>query len=164
MLGIYILSTSLCRPRDIPCQPRQSQRSVRTSQYNQLQGIETLDMPLRLSGIYQNLPLVDDQQFSNLGVLAAFLDVVLCYYWIRTAWISDVGRYDTTIPQTVTMVWPLGQEQSWSLRNDRNCILKCFVPFFFFFSFNLIPQECSIFILLFIYLLIYLVEEHIHIY
>ncbi|KAF8462320.1 hypothetical protein BDZ91DRAFT_735041 [Kalaharituber pfeilii] len=43
-------------------------------------------------------------QLDGATVLAAFLNVVLVYFWVRKSWITDVTRYDTTIPQSVTMV------------------------------------------------------------
>ncbi len=50
-----------------------------------------------------NIPLCGDGDFSGSQLLAAFLEVMVTYYWIEKLWISDVGLYDTVIPPTITM-------------------------------------------------------------
>ncbi|KAI5776931.1 hypothetical protein EDC01DRAFT_432681 [Geopyxis carbonaria] len=50
------------------------------------------------------VPLVlGEQIFDGEKVLAAFLDVLLTWYWVEKRWTSDVAMYDTAIPQSVTM-------------------------------------------------------------
>ncbi len=50
-----------------------------------------------------NIPLCGDGEFSGSQLLAAFLEVMVTYYWTEKLWISDVGLYDTAIPPTITM-------------------------------------------------------------
>ncbi|KAK4450135.1 hypothetical protein QBC34DRAFT_325009 [Podospora aff. communis PSN243] len=48
-------------------------------------------------------PLCGDGEYSGSQMLAAFMDVLMTYYWTEKSWISDVGLYDTVIPPTITM-------------------------------------------------------------
>lgn len=50
-----------------------------------------------------NIPLCSDGDFTGNQVLAAFMDVLITYFWIEKKWISDVGLYDAVIPATITM-------------------------------------------------------------
>jgi len=58
----------------------------------------------RLTGIY-TLPLVGKGELDGKAVIYAFLNVLFIYFWvIPLRWSSDVQRYDSTIPLSVTMV------------------------------------------------------------
>lgn len=57
---------------------------------------------LEKKGIY-DVPLIKSGSFTEAQLLVAFVDVFLTYFWIENSWISNVGRYDTTMPQSVTM-------------------------------------------------------------
>lgn len=48
-------------------------------------------------------PLCANGQYTGWQLLAAFTDLMVTYLWFNKSWISDVGRYDNVIPQTVTM-------------------------------------------------------------
>lgn len=52
--------------------------------------------------IYET-PLCKDGEFTASRLLAAFMDVMVTFYWVEKSWISDVGLYDAVIPPTVTM-------------------------------------------------------------
>ena len=54
------------------------------------------------TNIYK-IPLCGDGHFSGSQLLAAFMDVLVTYYWIEKSWISNIGLYDATIPLTITM-------------------------------------------------------------
>ncbi|KAE8444452.1 hypothetical protein EG329_000543 [Mollisiaceae sp. DMI_Dod_QoI] len=49
------------------------------------------------------VPLVSNNEFNGAQLLAAFMDVCLTVYWIEKSWITDVSKYDATIPQSVIM-------------------------------------------------------------
>ncbi|KAI5814627.1 hypothetical protein BZA77DRAFT_283384 [Pyronema omphalodes] len=61
-----------------------------------------LSSALGLKGCY-DIPLLADGEYEGQQVLAAFLDVLLTYFWINKKWISNVALYDLTVPQSVTM-------------------------------------------------------------
>ena len=47
--------------------------------------------------------LVEDGTFGGIQVAAALMDVFLNFFWIDRSWVTDVGLYDTTMPQSVIM-------------------------------------------------------------
>ncbi|KAF8419086.1 hypothetical protein EV426DRAFT_296094 [Tirmania nivea] len=58
----------------------------------------------RLTGTYM-LPLVGNGDLDGKTVIYGFLNVLFIYFWvIPLRWSSDVQRYDSTIPLSVTMV------------------------------------------------------------
>lgn len=61
---------------------------------------------------YDQLPLVAMNQtmeaseglvFTGMQVLAVFADLVITWYWVRGGMVTDVGKYDATIPRSVAM-------------------------------------------------------------
>lgn len=76
----------------------------RTTRRSSTSGSTTLIELPRADGEYvYDIPLCADGEFSASELLAAFMDVMVRFYWVDKRWISDVGLYDGVIPPTITM-------------------------------------------------------------
>lgn len=53
-------------------------------------------------GVFR-VPLVSEGEFTGAQIVAAVSVVFITYYWIDKKWVTDVARYDATIPQNVLM-------------------------------------------------------------
>ncbi|KXX79108.1 hypothetical protein MMYC01_204357 [Madurella mycetomatis] len=53
-------------------------------------------------GVFR-VPLVSGDKFTGGQIVAAVSVVFITYYWINKKWVTDVTKYDATMPQSVLM-------------------------------------------------------------
>ena len=53
-------------------------------------------------GVFR-VPLVGEGEFTGTQMVAAVSIVFITYYWIDKKWVTDVSKYDATMPQSVLM-------------------------------------------------------------